>query len=155
MYPERYRKADNLKAPRMRFQTGSFIRNNKTKELFCITLAYRLISEPSVWQYELESRKDLSNPETPLSIACKDVAGSPSTDRVIFKPIRHSLDDTYINRTRNDYRFGDSITATTKELLNGYTVISSGEINTSTLIEGGLYGKSISANRQPGETQIY
>lgn len=130
MYQERYRTTDNLKAPKMRFRPHSFIRHNKTRELFCITLAYRLISEPTIWRFNLESRRDLSNPETPLSLACKNIAGEPSDKRVIYEPIRDIFDNKYINRTYNDYHFGGGIIGIkTKELLNNYTLVSSGEVS--------------------------
>ena len=130
MYPERSKSTDNLKAPKLRFRPDSFVRHNKTGELLCITLAYRLIKEPGIWLFDLEVRQGLGNPETSLSLACETIAGEPRKDRIIYEPIRDTFDNKYINRTYNDYHFGNGIMGiTTKDLLNNYTLISSGEIS--------------------------
>ncbi len=138
MYPERPRRTDNLKAPKLRFYPNSFIRHNKTGELFCITLAYRFIAEPNIWRFDLEVREGLGNPETPMSFACKTIAGEPVSNRIIKEPIWNTSDNKYINRTYNDYHFGDGLIGiSTKELLNNYTLVSSGEVNTTKMVKEG------------------
>lgn len=136
MYPEKHRPSDNWKAPKLRFHPGNFVRNNKTGDLFCVTLAYRLITEPNVWLFELEIRQNLNNPSNPLSIACETVGEKPNPSRIIYEPLRDTSDNRYINRTRNDFHFGDSITSTTRELLNDYTLVSSGEISATQIVKG-------------------
>ena len=113
---------------KLRYQPGQFVRHNKTRELLCITLAYRLIREPNIWLYELEERESMTAPDTPMSIACEHLTGGPNPNRVISEPIRDTFDPRYKARTYNDYHHGNSRVVNTQTMLNEYTVVSSGEV---------------------------
>lgn len=129
-----------VKAPKMRFKIGQFLRCTKADnfcrkgELWCIILAYRLREKPNEWLYLLEVRRDLNNPETPLSQACYAQAGEPNPNRVIYEPLHSSLDlHGKHGALYNDYCFGDRASRTTKQLLNNFQLVSSGEIAPSSL----------------------
>jgi hypothetical protein len=121
---------------KMRYHIGQFLKLKKGHtdhfvnqgEYVCITLAFRLKDKPNEWIYKLETRKDLFNPYTPLSTALQNLAPI-NPNRIIYDPIRDSQDKRYREITYNDYHHGDSCSKTTKELIQHFDVISSGEVS--------------------------
>ena len=120
-----------MKPTKLRFKPGQFIRLKRTSsgevagQLYCIMSVYRLTSEPAVWRYVLEERGGLAPPGTELSAICAELVGEPSfEDRIIWQPIpRYN-----IMGDRRDYCHGDRVCVTTQQLLNGYTLVSDGEV---------------------------
>lgn len=124
-----------IKAPKLRYLIGSFLQAKrdvhhfaKKGEIFCITLAFRLKANPHEWLYQIEARKDIYNPETILSLLCKAEGYIPNHNRVIYEPVTGILDHRVLAVTQNDFGYGDSMTVSTKELINDFVLISSGEI---------------------------
>ena len=118
-----------MKAPKMRYSIGQFLTDRKGG-LWCIVLAFRMVSEPSEWVYTLEARKNLSNTATTLSALCERVTGGVVGDRIIWQPITGRYDPAFKTATANDYLHGDHVDVANKRLIRDYTVVASGEINT-------------------------
>ncbi len=117
------------KPPKLKFKPGQFVRNNKTKELFCIRIAYRMVAEPNVWRFELEERADFAKPVTSTSALCEALTSGNMRDcPVIMEPLRSDMDLCGHPQTRDLYHFGDAIRVRNQTLLNDYTVVSSGEV---------------------------
>lgn len=121
---------------KIRFEIGNFVRKNKfdmhgfrTGDLFCIVCIYRLRESPNIWRYVLESRKDMNNPRTPMSQAIEMMTLGRSGDwsnRIRHEPLQRGLDawDSMW------YAYGDHFHVTTQDLLNGFKIVSSGDILT-------------------------
>ena len=119
---------------KIRFQPGDLVRKKKGNmrwpepgTLLCVIAVYRTKDSPNIWNYLLEERKELGSPETPLSQIIErltDGASENFSDRIFHEPV-WSVGDI---PSHNWYAHGDQYTATTKEMLNEFQLVSSGEI---------------------------
>ena len=123
-----------VKAPKLRFKPGQFVQDKKGNgrdcpkgQLYCITYCFRLISAPSEWIFCLEERSNLHSPNTVLSNICDELSGGYSTtDKcIVYTPVKTSSD---AENGLNLYHHGNSICRRTKDLLQNFELISSGEV---------------------------
>lgn len=114
-----------MKAPKLRFKPGQFLKHKKTGDIVCIRYCFRLKSDPFVWIFYLEDRKSTNNPSTALSVAC---TGSLSDSGIIdYNLYKSGIDaDYHIARQfpGGMYRFGDSCMRDNQRVMNEYEVLS-------------------------------
>lgn len=96
-----------IKAPKLRFKPGEFLRNKKTKELYCIRYAYRLESDPFVWVFYLEERS--------LKLGASE--GLISYD---LYPSSMYADIDISRRMGGMYRFGNACHVNNKRVINEF-----------------------------------
>lgn len=115
------------KAPKLRFQAGSFVQDKRTKEILCIRVIYRTKDDPTVWKFVLEYREDLKPHGTHNHLDALIVANCEGADSsvVIKELLRTGMEwhEQYPNMLMNS-----CVHVTNKTLLNYYKVISSGEV---------------------------
>ena len=131
--PLNTRKTGVGKPPKLRFQAGSFVRNKKTGELFCIRVTFRTIDEPTFWKFVLEER-DNTDPHVAqpgdrgkmdtLLVLHEAVVGKddPTRSVTITEPLRSSME-----WHEEDLLMNSSLAVSNQTLLNDYEVVSSGE----------------------------
>ncbi len=114
------------KAPRLRFQPGSFIRYGG--KLWEIMFAYRLATNPAEWLYCCEQRQELVSGE-PSSVfpGLTEALGAGATTPLVVREIFH--DTMQMHEFFADIPTGrDRVAFTNKQLMQGAQLVSSGEV---------------------------
>jgi len=115
------------KPPKLRFKPGSFVRDKKTKQLYCIRVAFRLREDPHVWYFELEERDDSEAPQIKSELAeiIQQQIAKPILDACVVLPIplHNSMDVARHELCRDMYHYGNSKMVNNKSMLNDYEVI--------------------------------
>jgi len=118
------------KAAKLRIKPGSFVKEKRTGDIYCIRYCYRVQTDPHNWFFYLEERTDLKSPSTTLSILLTgQVESSIVCDYFAYKNHHEAREKVEKQFPGGLYRFGNSIVVENKKLLNNYELISSGEVS--------------------------
>lgn len=118
------------KAAKLRIKPGSFLKEKKTGDIYCIRYCYRLQTDPHNWFFYLEERTNLKSPSTTLSVLLTGKIESDSiTDYFAYKNHGEAREKVEKQFPGGMYRFGNATLTDTKGILNNYELISSGEVS--------------------------
>jgi hypothetical protein len=107
------------KAAKLRIKPGSFVKEKRTGDIYCIRYCYRLQTDPHNWFFYLEERTNLKSPSTTLSVLLTGKIESDSiTDYFAYKNHHEAQERVEKQFLGGMYRFGNSIIMENKKLLN-------------------------------------